>query len=84
MKIPECGELLVAQRHSASVTAVYRQRHETRLGVRLALADGGRDLRDDFDWLWARPFAALRSRIKCHGPGYRRHVRHRRYRTARG
>jgi len=34
-------------------------------------ADGCGDLRDDFDRLWAGPFAALRSRIKCHGPGYR-------------
>jgi len=43
----------------------HRQRHETRPGFRVALADGGRDLRDNFDWLWARPFAALRSRINA-------------------
>ena len=37
---------------------------------------------DDFDRLWTGPFAALRPRIKCHGPAYRRHARHRRNRSA--
>ena len=60
------------------------QWHETRLGIRVAFADGCGDLRDDFDRLWTGPFAALRPRIKCHGPGYRRHVCHRRHRSASG
>ena len=46
--------------------------------------DGGGDLRDDFDRLRTGPFVALRPRIKCHGPGYRRHARHRRHRSACG
>ena len=74
----------LVQSHPAGVTAIHRQRHETRLGVRVAVADGCGDLRDDFDRLWAGPFAALRPRIKCDGPGYRRHVCHRRHRSARG
>jgi hypothetical protein len=34
--------------------------------------------------LWTGPFATLRPRIKCHGPGYRRYARHRRHRFASG
>ena len=66
------------------VAAIHRQRHETRLGIRVAFADGGGDLRDDFDRLWTGPFAALWPRTKCHGPGNRRHARHRRHRSACG
>jgi hypothetical protein len=58
----------LAQSHHAGVTAIHRQWHETRLGIGMALAKGGGDLRDDSDWLRAGPFAALRPRIKCHGP----------------
>lgn len=52
--------------------------------VCVAFVDGGRDLRHDLDRLRAWSFAALWSRVKCNGPGYRRHARHRCHRSARG
>jgi hypothetical protein len=78
------GSAQLVQRHPARVAGIHRQRHETRLGIRVAFADGGGDPRDDFDRLWTGPFAALWPRTKCHGPGNRRHACHCRHRSASG
>src|SRR5215471_17957920 len=51
------------------------------MGLRVALADGGRDLRHDPDRLWARPSAPLRSRTQRHGPSDRDHAGDHRDRT---
>src|SRR5262249_32796715 len=60
--------------------ALFNQRNETRLGIRLAFIDGRGNLRDDPDRFRPGTFIALRPRIERAGPGDRNYVGHRRYR----
>src|SRR5262249_15564627 len=66
----------------AGVTAIPHQWHEAGLGVRLALADGRRDLRHHPDRLRPGTPAALRAGVELHGPGDRHHAGDRADRTS--
>src|SRR5215212_1190105 len=63
-------------RYPAGVASLSGEWHETRLGVRLAIADGGGDLRHHPDRLRARAPAALWPGTERNGSGDRDHDHH--------
>src|SRR5713101_4355543 len=71
-------------RHFTGIAAIFGERHETRLGVCLALTHGRGNLCDHSHWIWSRPSAPLRTRTQRDGPGHRNHAGDYRYRVARG
>ena len=64
----------VDSRHFTRIPATFDQRNETRLGICMAVIDGGGNLRDDSDRIRSRPPASLWPRAKCDGSGDRHHV----------
>src|SRR5260370_182328 len=72
----------LVESHPAGVAAIHRQRHETRLGLRLALADGRGNLCDDPYRFRPWPASALRTAIDRDGPSHCHHACDRCYRVA--
>src|SRR5438067_9462380 len=60
--------------HFTGVTSIFGERYETGLGIRVAIIDGSRNLRDDPDRLRSWAPAPLRPRTQCDGPSHRHHA----------
>ena len=56
---------------------------EARLGVCVAVVDGGGNIHRDSHRLGVGNFAALRTRVECHGSSHWHHARHRHHRPSR-